>query len=166
MFLTNLEKLTKVFDKVFVSSDSDDILTLAAQNGALAIKRPLHLCGDTPDIPVFQHALSYMDDKGHEVGGIVAVHADTPTIEKSLIVVAKKLIELGVQEVMTCHKMSPAKQYKDQNNRIYGSIRAMTRSRLIEYPNPYLPDPDVLLVDISREIETPADYEELIAHDN
>lgn len=168
MFLTNLTKLLEVFDRVYVSSDSVQILEIAERAGGTAILRPTNLCGDTPDIPVYQHALEYMDRNNGfpKVDGIVAVHVDTPTIEKSLIVIAKKLLEMGVQEVMTSHKMSPAKMYKDQANRVFGSIRAMSRNRLLNYPDAYLPDPDVLLVDTSREIETPTDYEDLLKYDS
>lgn len=167
MFLTNLEKCLKIFDRVYVSSDSDEILDVARTAGAFAILRDKGLCGDTPDIPVFQHALSMMDRSNYpKVDAIVAVHSDTPLIEPALICLSKRLIEWGAEEVMTAHKMKGAKKYKDQSSPIYGSIRAMTRNRLISYPKIYEPDPDVLLVDTSPEIETPADYKELLENDN
>lgn len=158
MFLNNLEKCLKVFDRVYVTSDSKEILELAQSEGAYAIRRGPELCGDVPDIPVFQHAM----DNIPNCDGFVAVHADTPMIEQNLIVLAKRLLEMGVEEIMTCHKMNGGvRNYKDQANRIYGSIRAMSRFRAYNYPNAMKPDPDVLLVDTSPEIETLADYQSL-----
>lgn len=154
MFLWNVEKCLAIFERVYVSSDSYHILEMATRAGAIAIHRGPELCGDTPDIPVYQHALSKMSN----VSGIVAVHANNPTIEQNLIAMAKKLVDIGIQEVMTCHPMTHLEHYHQQSNRIYGSIRAMTYERLLNYPDPYKPDPDVLLVDTSIEIETPESY--------
>jgi len=155
MFLWNLEKCVGIFDRVYVSSDSYSILQLASLHGAIAIHRGPELCGDTPDIPVFQHALTKMKD----VSAVVAVHANNPTIEKNLIALTKKLLEMGVPEVMTCHPMEYYPDYKDNLNSVNGSIRGMTVERLINYGDPYQPYPHVLLVDTSVEIETTKDYE-------
>ncbi len=155
MFLWNLEKCLKVFDEVYVSSDDYKILQDAGKEGALAIHRTKELCGDCPDIPVFLHALSKMPK---EVDGIVAVHADTPLIERNLIALAKKLLETGVQEVMTCKPMQHSPVYKASHNNIGGSIRGIARERLENYGSPFEPNPDVLLVDDSIEIEDQSDF--------
>lgn len=156
MFLMNVKKCLRIFDKVFVSSDSEWILDMAEREGAIGIKRGQELCGDVPDIPVFQHALGHMGP----VEAIVAVHANNPTIGSNLIAVTKKMLEMGVPEVMTCHPVENEYQgYKEQNAKIYGSIRGMTTDRLITYPDPYEPKPEVLLVDCSIEIETQEDFD-------
>jgi len=155
MFLINLEKGRRLFDRVYVSSDSLEILRLAESHGAVPILRGQNLCGDTPDIPVFQDALRCMED----ADGLVAIHVNNPTIDKNLIAMVKKCLEMGVPEVMTCHPMTHLDEYKLQHNKVYGSIRGMTRERLENYPDPYEPEPDVLLVDTSLEIETLSDYE-------
>lgn len=144
MFLVNVEKCVKIFDKVYVSSDSDWILDLATQAGAIGIKRGEELCGDTPNIPVYQHALQFMGD----VKGIVAVQANSPTIEPNIIALAKDLIEKGVPEVMTCHL----------DYRIYGSVWALSAEKLKHYGNPFKPFPQVLIVDKSVDIHTEEDY--------
>jgi CMP-N-acetylneuraminic acid synthetase len=159
MFLWNLEKCLTVFDEVYVSSDSYSILQLAVMNGAKGIHRDKALCGDTPDIPVFQHAIKNMDE---DVGGIVAVHANNPTIERNLIAMVKKCLDMGVPEVMTCHPMSKSKDYKKQSNHVYGSVRGMLRDRLENYGDPYHPNPEMLIVDNSLEIETLRDYNKLV----
>ena len=161
MFVWNLRKCLTVFDDVYVTSDSYDILAMASKEGAIAIHRGEELCGDAPDIPVFQHALSKMPKN---VGGIVAVHANNPTVDRNLIAIAKKGLEMGVPEVMSCHPMTKEKQknYKKQGNLVNGSIRGMTRERLENYPDPYHPNPEMLLVDTSLEIETPEDFNQLV----
>lgn len=158
MFLVNVEKCLNIFDKVYVSSDSNYILELAQKAGALPIKRGEDLCGDVPDIPVFLHAMERMEP----VDGIIAVHANNPTIDHNLIVSAKRIMELGVNEMMTCHPMSRATFYKEQGNLIYGSIRGISKERLLNYGNPYEPNPDILIVDDSIEIETENDYHEAL----
>ena len=157
MFLWNLEKCLKIFEEVYVSSDSYEILKLATLHGAKPIHRGDELCGDTPDIPVFQHALGKME----AVEGIVAVHVNNPTIESNLIAMVKKCLEMGVEEVMTCHPMNKRAEYKKQGNPIYGSIRGMTKERLLNYGDPYHPTPEMLIVDTSPEIETYEDFEKL-----
>lgn len=158
MFLWNLEKCLSVFDDVYVSSDSYEILQLASKHGAIAIHRGEELCGDVPDIPVFQHALSKMPK---EVTGVVAVHANNPTIDRNLIAIIKRGLEMGVPEVMTCHPMTKLDKYKEQSNHVNGSIRGMSRDRLENYGDPYHPNPEMLVVDNSLEIETPEDYNKL-----
>lgn len=155
MFLWNVEKCLALFDKVYVSSDSFHILEMALKAGAIPIHRGEELCGDVPDIPVYQHALSKMSN----VSSVVAVHANNPTIEKNLIALTKKLLDTGVQEVMTCHSMTHLESYHQQGNKVYGSIRGMTVERINNYPDPFKPNPDVLLVDTSIEIETPESFD-------
>lgn len=159
MFVWNLEKCLQVLDEVYVSSDSQAILDMAVREGARGIFRTEELCGDCPDIPVFQHALSKMDK---DVGGIVAVHANNPLLEKNLITMTKKCLEMGAEEVMTCHPMTINSDYKRQHNKINGSIRGMTRERLENYKDAFHPEPDVLLVDTSLEIETQDDFIKLL----
>lgn len=150
MFLWNVEKCLKIFDKVFVSSDSQEILDLASTAGAIPILRGEDLCGEVPDVPVFRHAFKQMWD----CDGIVAVHANNPLIDEKLIRQVKGIVELGVPEVMTCFPMEHESLYKKQANKINGSIRGIARERLENYPDYYKPDPEVLVVDNSIEIET------------
>jgi len=144
MFLVNIEKCVKIFEKVFVSSDSELMLREAKEVGAIPIKRGQDLCGDTPNIPVYQHALKHMG----ELGGIIAVQANSPNLEHNLIVLAKNIMESGAQELLTCH----------EDYSIYGSIWAISKLRLDSYPDPYNPKPDVMLVDTSVDIHTRHDY--------
>ena len=144
MFLWNLKKALKVLDKVYVSSESDEILRLARENKARVIKRPIKLCGDTPNITVYQHAIEFMDSPDI----IMAIQANSPNLEESLITDAKYLMEYGFKELMTCH----------EDHLIYGSIWAIRKIRLINYGDPYKPRPEVLLVDDSIDIHNEEDF--------
>jgi len=147
MFLWNVEKCLKIFSRTFVSSDNDWILSEAENAGAIPIKRPAELCGETPNITVYQHALTFMNG----VDGIVAVQANSPTIKSKLIMEAKRFLEVGTQEVMTSHP----------NGDIYGSIWAISSKKLKEYKDPYNPQPDFKIIDYSCDIHTLKDLESL-----
>lgn len=146
-----------MFKEVYVSSDSNEILKLAKKAGAITIKRGENLCGETPDIEVFLHAYKHFRNK-KDVLGMVAVHANNPTMDKARIYQAMRLIELGTPEVMSCYPMSKDKRYHKRHNRINGSIRGMSIERLKHYGDPYTPNPEVLIVDDSVEIETPKSF--------
>jgi len=145
MFLINVEKCLKIFKKVYVSSDSNEMLSKAKRMGAIPILRDKELCGDTPNIPVYQHALKFMPK---DIAGIVAVQANSPTIELSVITGAKMLIEEGKEEVMTCH----------EDRSIYGSVWAISLDKLMNYGDPYKPQPEVKIIDRSVDIHTMEDY--------
>jgi len=119
MFIWNVEKCLKIFSRVYVSSDDDWILSEAENIGAIPIKRGEELCGDVPNIPVYQHALTFMNG----VDGIIAVQANSPTIKSKLIMEAKRYMEIGVQEVLTFHP----------DGTKYGSIWGLSTKRLKEY---------------------------------
>lgn len=141
MFLVNLEKCLKIFDQVYVSSDSQYILDRAEAAGAIPILRGEELCGDTPNIPVYQHALKHMRD----VDSIVAVQVNSPTIDINTIALAKHMVHvLAIDEVMTCHP----------DYSIYGSVWALRTSKLKRYGDPYKPKPEILIVDRSVDIHT------------
>lgn len=147
MFLWNVEKCVDIFDKVYVSSDDDDILDWADSRGAIAIKRPKELCGDTPNIPVYKHAIEFMGD----VDAIVAVQANSPTVNSGIIEKIKMAMEI-YSEAMTVL----------QNKRIYGSVWGITRDRLKSYTTNqsyYDPQPDYTIYDPSIDIHNKADYE-------
>lgn len=146
MFVRNLHKCKKIFGKVYVSSDSMDILKIALENGGDPILRGQELCGDVPNIPVYKHALKYIDEDI-----VVAVQANSPTIDENLIRMARKIMSLGCNELMTCHP----------NYSLYGSIWGFTRERIKNYIDPYRPTPEVLIVDNSIDVHTEKDYNEV-----
>jgi CMP-N-acetylneuraminic acid synthetase len=144
MFLHNVEKCLKIFDLVYVSSDSNEMLDMAIKLGAKILKRPERLCGDTPNITVYQSDIEWMQSS---IDGIVAVQANSPTISPELIREAKHAMECGEEEVMTVHP----------DGSIYGSIWGITKNRLKHYQDPYKPTPTFTLVDNSIDIHTEDD---------
>jgi len=152
MFLCNVKKCLKIFNEVYVSSDDKGILHQAKKAGAIPISRGEDLCGDTPNIPVYQHALWAMENPEF----IVAVQANSPTIEPNIITTVKKIMDMGVSEVMTC----------DEDYKIYGSVWAIRTDKLEDYGDPYNPKPDVLVVDTSIDIHTQEDYDRCINNNN
>ena len=152
MFLVNVEKCLRVFDDVYVSSDSEEILKITKDAGAKPILRGVELCGDTPNIPVYRHAIEQMGD----VDGIVAVQANSPTIPAEIIRRTKKYMEEGVEEIMTAH----------DDGTLYGSVWAISKKRLEKYKDFYKPEPLLLIFDDSIDIHTSQDYEKALKRYN
>ena len=151
MFLWNLEKLLSLSKKVYVSSDSDEILEMAEGYGARGIKRPLELCGDTPNIPCYQHALKSMG----KPEAIIAVQANSPGLDIEVIKSVAYLLtpekdDIEVDEVMTC----------TGGMKLYGSVWGMTVKKLKEYGNPLKPNPKYRVIDNSVDIHTLRDFNE------
>lgn len=144
----NTRKCLALFEKVFVSSDDIELLHEAWEMGAVPIERGEELCGDTPNIPVYQHALERM---GH-ADSIVAVQVNSPTVATQLIEISKIMMESGVPELMTCHK----------DHSIYGSIWGIRADKLRNYGDPYDPKPWALLIDNSVDIHTEEDFQEAL----
>ena len=66
-------------DKVIVSSDSDDILEIARELGAIAIKRPVQLCGDNvPNLNVCKHVVDTLNNEGDDVELMVLLQPTHP----------------------------------------------------------------------------------------
>jgi hypothetical protein len=87
---------------------------------------------------------------------------NNPTVSYEIILRTKRLIEDGVDEVMTCHPMTYNENYHNHANKVYGSIRGLSLKRVKRYGDPYKPRPTVLVVDDSVEIETPDSYEKAL----
>ncbi|MEK7164989.1 MAG: hypothetical protein AAB779_03510 [Patescibacteria group bacterium] len=152
MFVWNLEKCLSLFDKVYVSSDYDFILEESKKLGAIPIERPAELCqSNVPNIPVYQQALRFME----KADIIVAVKADSPTTRPEIVQRIKELMEkYNYNEIMTTY---PIQGYKDKNC-LYGSVWALKREKLENYPDPWQPEPELLIVDTAIDIHTEEDF--------
>jgi len=138
MFQWNLEKMLLVFDEVYVSSDNEGILRQSQELGARGIKRPPELLEAT-NIDCYRHAQGFM-----QADAFVAVQANSPETGIKLIKYAKDLLELGHEEVKTCHV----------DGKDYGSIWGMTDERLMTYQDPYHSNPTKWIKDFSIDIHT------------
>lgn len=69
----------KLIDKVYVTSDSDEILDVALSFGALGIKRPLEISGDTATSEsAWIHACDYIEQQGHSIQYMIGMQATSP----------------------------------------------------------------------------------------
>lgn len=159
MFEWNVIKGVSVFDEFYVSSDCDEILARAKELGAIPIKRPTGELTEAPNIMWYNWCLQFMN----EPDAIVAVQINSPTVSEELIRDAKVMLLSGFQEVMTVYPFADAPNYPPNYHnkaaKIYGSVWGMTVDRLLNYKDPYNPEPDVLLFDNSTDIHTEEDLQ-------
>jgi len=162
MIVWNIEKCLDVFNNVYVSSDSEKILSKASEIGAIPIKRGEELCGECPIIPVYKHAYKFMKTKPEY---IVSVQANSPTIPIDLLRRVKTIMDTGeCQELMTCFPDAEASKYANKGTRHEqyvnthfkwcSGVWAMTANRLLNYIDPYQKTPEVLIKDDSIDIHT------------
>jgi len=147
MFVWNMVKCLNIFHRVYVSSDYDYILNIAEDYGAIPIKRPPELL-ETGNIPVYQHALKYMD----KPDVLVAVQANSPTIKQHFIELARDIMKKhNIVELKTCHP----------DGTDYGSIWAIRTWALEKYED-YKTfkdnNVDVYLTEPSIDIHTQKDF--------
>ncbi|MCP5080124.1 MAG: acylneuraminate cytidylyltransferase family protein [Alphaproteobacteria bacterium] len=105
-------------DAVFVSSDDQEMLELAAQHGAQTIERPQALADDaTPKIEAIRHAHKWLQDsKGLAPEIIISVQANSPEMSAHDLDKAVQLLtRLDCWEVFSI----------DENDAMNGAIRAL-----------------------------------------
>jgi len=141
MYVWNLEKCLLLFNEVYVSSDSEEILDKSEKMGAIGITRPPELLEAT-NIDCYKHAMEIMQSDS-----FIAVQANSPETGARLIKYAKDLMQLGHEEVKTCH----------MDGTDYGSIWGMTYKRLKEYPDPHNARPSFWIKDYSVDIHNVED---------
>ena len=108
---------SKLLSKVVVSSDDDEILSVAEEFGGkdVVLKRPKELAEDTtPDVPVLQHAVREMEAReGVRYDSVVMLHATTPFIRTEDIDASlKKLIETNADSVVSVYRVTDAHPIK------------------------------------------------------
>lgn len=69
-------KESKIIDKIYVSTDSEEIGNYARKMGVEVIKRGPELCGETPLLKVFHHA--YQSVYREEISYVVGLQPDHP----------------------------------------------------------------------------------------
>ncbi len=93
-------------DEIFVSSEDDEILSLARSLGVEAIKRPPELAEDhvwTQD--VLEHAVKAIETAQKPVDIVVRVQANSPQVEPSIIEdCIEKLLKYDLWEVFTVNE--------------------------------------------------------------
>ena len=89
-------KETKLFDKIIVSTDDEEIASIAEGYGAQTLKRPKELADDfTPTIPVIAHAIKATCKDLDEIEAVCCIYATAPFVQTEYI---KKAYE----KLLTC----------------------------------------------------------------
>lgn len=155
LFLRNLTKMIELGLEPILDSDDDDILALAEQAGAVPHYRAPELHGpDVPTLPIVKAAFEALSI-GAPTAAVI-VQANSPNLETGTLEQAIRIIcAAPVDEVMSA--------FPDRRHN--GSVWAVSHERLVDYGDPYVHRPDVLLVDDSIDIHDAADLDAAIALD-
>lgn len=90
-------KNSKHIDRVFVSTEDEEIKAIALEYGAEVIDRPLELAGDEIWMQeVVQHAVSEIENKDIDIEMVVRVQANSPMVETQKI--DEAILKLKAQE--------------------------------------------------------------------
>jgi len=147
LFEWNLNKILSTGIKVYFDSDSEELLTKAEKLGAIPHLRPNHLLGhDIPSVPIFQQLYK---DFSLDTVPLLNIQANSPNvpielIEKSIYI----LNNLNFDELLTIYP----------NLKINGSLWGFSSNRLLNYGDPYVHKPDVLLTDESIDVHIVQEY--------
>ena len=83
------------FDKVFVSTDDDEIATVALGFGAeVPFVRPAELSGDfSSTVEVIYHAVNWLTDEGFEIDNVCCIYPTAPLLLAKYIKEGQKCLE-------------------------------------------------------------------------
>lgn len=111
-------------EKIFVSTDSDEIKNIGKQYGAEIIDRPDHLAqSDTLTEDVLMHAYGYMKEKCDTISSITLLFCNTPTISVDKLNEAIDAVNTD-EEIDSCCSVvkydmfSPVRARKIEDDRI------------------------------------------------
>jgi hypothetical protein len=151
LFEWNLNKILSTGIKVYFDSDSEELLLQSEKLGAIPHLRPDHLLGhDIPSIPIFQQLY---DDFSINSASLLNIQANSPNVSIGLIDKAIYILKnLHCDELLTIYP----------SLKINGSLWGFSSDRLLNYGDPYVHNPDVLLTDESIDVHTIEEYN--IAH--
>ena len=147
LFEWNLNKILSTGIKVYFDSDSEELLSQSEKLGAMPHLRPNHLLGhDIPSVPIFQQLYK---DFSLDTVPLLNIQANSPNvpielIEKSIYI----LNNLNFDELLTIYP----------NLKINGSLWGFSSNRLLNYGDPYVHKPDVLLTDESIDVHIIQEY--------
>lgn len=102
----SIEQATRAqgIDQVWVTSDSEEILQVAARYGARTVRRPPELAGDdAPSDAAWLHALEVIEGQGVAVDVVVGLQPTSPIREPADLEEALRLFhEEGLDSLLTC----------------------------------------------------------------
>lgn len=150
LFLRNLEKIVELGLAPILDSDDDEILSLAERAGAVPHYRDPKLHGpDVPTLPIVKAAFEALEVPAPTCA--VIVQANSPNLRVATIEQTVAIVRYTpVDEVMSA--------LPDRSHN--GSVWAVSHRRLLDYGDPYVHRPDVLVVDDSVDIHNAAELEQ------
>ena len=92
-------KESKYIEKIYVSTDSEEIEDYAMENKVEVIRRGRELGGETPVVAVYVHALEVLDNPS--IKYVVGIQADHPDRSVKLDEAIEYLVEKDSDELIT-----------------------------------------------------------------
>ncbi len=83
-------KESKLMDKIYVSTNSKKIASMAKKYKVAVIKRPIKLCGETPIIDVYKHSYNKIKNQIKFIVGLQPDHPDRTNKLDDVIKIFKK----------------------------------------------------------------------------
>lgn len=95
-------KRVKCVERVFVSTDDDEIKDIAREFGAEVIDRPEELAIDNaPEMEAWRHAISYLKDKGEDFDVFLSLPATSPLRNQSDVSACLEALDNHTDAVIT-----------------------------------------------------------------
>lgn len=110
-----------LIDKIYISTDSEEIARHAKRKGVEIIMRPPSLCGNIAIVDVLRHAVNNIPDN-EKISRVVALQVDHPDRTVDLTDIIKKTIEKDIVDTITI----------EADGIRNGSIRILRRKELME----------------------------------
>jgi len=113
----------QLIDEIYVSTDSKMIEAYARNQGVKVIRRGTELCGDTPILDVYRHALNMimMDKQGEAIEYIIGMQPDHPDRMIDLTAAVRYMKDKGYDEIITV----------DRKGYMNGSLKMMRVDALV-----------------------------------
>jgi len=108
-----------LIDKVYVSTDSDEIERYAIKEGVQVIRRGTELGGETPVVEVYKHAVKQLSDPAIQF--VIGLQPDHPDRRIDIDDAIKYILQKGYDEVISV----------DGKGMVNGSFKVMKAEALI-----------------------------------
>ena len=124
-YTIKIAKECKLVHSIYVSTDNEEITEFCKREGVSVIKRPVELCGDTPVLEVYRHALMHFVDK--DIDYIIGLQPDHPDRTQSL----ENLIQYALKNDLDDLISVDSKGYRNGSIRIM-KVKALKEGKISE----------------------------------
>jgi len=89
-------RAAKIFDRILVSSEDDEILAVGSEHGGESLRRPPELADDhAGTIPVVRHAIRQIQADGCALDGVCCIYATAPFVRAPDICLGWETLKYG-----------------------------------------------------------------------